>query len=146
MMARAWGIVAVAVVSAVIPLSTATAQVDVAATLSVLSEPVDRIATRSGAVEPGYNGMNLVEGDRVRAGAGGVALITFLDGTTVTVLWSISRRTRTATVRPSRASRSACVSARMKFVVNRRQDSLISRSLMAVAVWWRVSPLSISAK
>jgi hypothetical protein len=86
MMARAWGIVAVAMVSVVTPLSAATAQGDVAATLSVLSEPVDRIATSSGAVEPGYNGMNLVEGDRIRAGAGGVALITFLDGTTVTVL------------------------------------------------------------
>jgi hypothetical protein len=86
MMGRAWGVVALAVASTMMPLSAATAQVEVAATLSVLSEPVDRIATSTGAIEPGFNGMNLGEGDRVRAGAGGVALITFLDGTTVTVL------------------------------------------------------------
>ena len=30
--------------------------------------------------------MNLAEGDRIRTGAKGLALITFLDGSTVTVL------------------------------------------------------------
>jgi hypothetical protein len=86
MMWRAWAMMALAVVSATIPWSTASAQVDVAATLSVLSEPVDRIPAATGVAEAGVSGMNLAEGDRVRAGDGGVALITFLDGTTVTVL------------------------------------------------------------
>ena len=30
--------------------------------------------------------MNLTEGDRIKTGAGGLALITFLNGSTVTVL------------------------------------------------------------
>lgn len=81
---RAWGVMALIVVSAVVPPSTATAQV--AATLSVLARPVDRIAGSTGVAEPGVDGMNLAEGDRVRAGAGGAALITFLNGSTVTVL------------------------------------------------------------
>ena len=83
---RMGGVVAMAIVSAVIPVSAATAQTEVAATLSVLTEPVDRIATGTGVAEPGVNGMNLVEGDRVKTGPGGVALITFLNGSTVTVL------------------------------------------------------------
>jgi len=58
----------------------------VTATLSVLAAPVERIAGDAGAGEPGVSGMNLAEGDRVRTGAGGVALITFLDGSTVTLL------------------------------------------------------------
>ena len=66
--------------------TTAAAQGAVTATLSVLSEPVDRIPAGAAAAEPGFNGMNLVEGDRIRAGAGGIALVTFLDGSTVTVL------------------------------------------------------------
>ena len=64
----------------------ARAQGAVTATLSVLAAPVERIAGDAGAGEPGVSGMNLAEGDRVRTGAGGVALITFLDGSTVTLL------------------------------------------------------------
>jgi len=64
----------------------ATAQSEVTARLSVLSESVDRTSAVTGVAEPGFNGMNLAEGDRVRAGIGGIALITFLDGSTVTVL------------------------------------------------------------
>jgi len=64
----------------------AMAQGAVTATLSVLAAPVERIAADAGAPEPGLSGMNLAEGDRVRTGAGGVALITFLDGSTVTLL------------------------------------------------------------
>lgn len=66
--------------------SLAMAQGAVTATLSVLTAPVDRIAADSGAPEPGLSGMNLAEGDRIRTGAGGVALITFLNGSTVTLL------------------------------------------------------------
>jgi hypothetical protein len=66
--------------------SLAMAQGAVTATLSVLTAPVERIASNAGAPEPGISGMNLVEGDRIRTGAGGVALITFLNGSTVTLL------------------------------------------------------------
>jgi len=66
--------------------SLATAQGAVTATLSVLTAPVERIAGEAGATEPGVTGMNLAEGDRIRTGAGGVALVTFLNGSTVTVL------------------------------------------------------------
>lgn len=65
--------------------SLATAQGAVTATLSVLTAPVERIASEAGAPEPGISGMNLAEGDRIRTGAGGVALITFLNGSTVTL-------------------------------------------------------------
>lgn len=66
--------------------SLAMAQGAVTATLSVLTAPVERIAGDAGAREPGMTGMNLAEGDRIRTGAGGVALITFLNGSTVTLL------------------------------------------------------------
>ncbi len=66
--------------------SLAMAQGAVTATLSVLTAPVERIAGDAGAPEPGVTGMNLAEGDRIRTGAGGVALITFLNGSTVTLL------------------------------------------------------------
>ena len=65
--------------------SRAIAQGAVTATLSVLTAPVERIADAD-APEPGVTGMNLAEGDRIRTGAGGVALITFLNGSTVTLL------------------------------------------------------------
>lgn len=58
----------------------------VTATLSVLTEPVERVGGDAGAPEPGTTGMNLAEGDRIRTGAGGAALITFLNGSTVTLL------------------------------------------------------------
>lgn len=66
--------------------SLAMAQGAVTATLSVLAAPVERVANEPGAPEPGVSGMNLAEGDRIRTGAGGVALITFLNGSTVTLL------------------------------------------------------------
>src|SRR5258705_6870953 len=66
--------------------SLAMAQGAVSATLSVLTAAVERIGGAAGAPEPGITGMNLAEGDRIRTGAGGVALITFLNGSTVTLL------------------------------------------------------------
>jgi uncharacterized protein (DUF736 family) len=62
------------------------AQGAVTATLSVLAAPVERIAGDAGAPEPGVSGMDLAEGDRIRTGEGGAALITFLNGSTVTLL------------------------------------------------------------
>ena len=66
--------------------SLAMAQGAVTATLSVLTAPVERIAGDAGVPEAGITGMNLAEGDRIRTGVGGVALITFLNGSTVTLL------------------------------------------------------------
>ena len=65
--------------------SLAMAQGAVTATLSVLTAPVERIGSEGGSPEPGISGMNLAEGDRIRTGAGGGALITFLNGSTVTL-------------------------------------------------------------
>ena len=62
------------------------AQTEVAATLSVLAGPVERIPAGASVGEPGVSGMNLADGDRIKTGAGGIALITFLNGSTVTVM------------------------------------------------------------
>jgi hypothetical protein len=85
MASRIWVAVAISI-GVLVPPSMAVAQGAVAATLSVLAPPVERIPGAGGAAEPGFSGMNLAAGDRIRTGAGGVALITFLDGSTVTVL------------------------------------------------------------
>ena len=66
--------------------SLVSAQGAVTATLSVLTAPVERVGSAAGAPEPGISGMNLTEGDRIRTGTGGAALITFLNGSTVTLL------------------------------------------------------------
>ena len=61
------------------------AVVSTAATLTVLSEPVGQV--RAGADRPAAasSGADLAVGDRVVTGPDGRALITFLDGSTVTV-------------------------------------------------------------
>jgi hypothetical protein len=79
-------VIAMVLMTPLIVPSLATAQGAVTATLSVLTAPVERIAGEAGAPEPGISGMNLAEGDRIRTGEGGVALITFLNGSTVTLL------------------------------------------------------------
>jgi hypothetical protein len=56
-----------------------------AATLSVLSGVVEHARAAGGARARAASGADLAEGDRVATGADGRALITFLDGTTVTV-------------------------------------------------------------
>ena len=81
---RNW--LAMALMAPLLIPSLATAQGAVTATLSVLTAPVDRIPGDAGAPESGTSGMNLAEGDRIRTGPGGVALITFLNGSTVTLL------------------------------------------------------------
>ena len=78
-------VVAMALMTPLLIPSLAMAQGAVTATLSVLTAPVERIVGDAGAAEPGVTGMNLAEGDRIRTGAGGVALITFLNGSTVTL-------------------------------------------------------------
>ena len=54
-------------------------------TLTILAEPVQYRAAGARDPQPGQAGMNLAEGDTVWTGADGYALITFLDGSTVTV-------------------------------------------------------------
>ena len=81
----------------------AMAQGAVTATLSVLTAPVERFAA-AGAAEAGWSGMNLAEGDRVRTGEGGVALITFLNGTTVTVLSESEVTVKQAPADPAKAT------------------------------------------
>jgi len=66
--------------------SMAAAEAPVAATLTVLAEPAERIAAGGRGAEPGVTGMDLAEGDRIKTGRDGIALITFLNGSTVTVL------------------------------------------------------------
>ncbi len=80
-----WNVMAMVLMTPLIVPSLAVAQGAVTATLSVLTAPVERIASEAGTPEPGISGMNLVEGDRIRTGAGGGALITFLNGSTVTL-------------------------------------------------------------
>ena len=82
---RTWCVVAVVAAALGLP-SVVSAQTEVAATLSVLAGPVERIPAGAGVAEPGVSGMNLVDGDRIKTGVGGIALITFLNGSTVTLL------------------------------------------------------------
>jgi len=77
---------AVLFVAGLIGPAAAAEQASAAATLSVLTSPVERHAGGAGSAEPAVDGMNLAEGDRIKTGPNGVALITFLNGTTVTVL------------------------------------------------------------
>jgi hypothetical protein len=59
--------------------------VTAAATLSVLAGPVQRVPSASGQPEPAQDGMDLAVGDRVLTGPGATALVTFLDGSTLTI-------------------------------------------------------------
>jgi hypothetical protein len=83
---RKQSVVAMLLMTPLIVPGLAQAQGAVSATLSVLAGPVERVAADAAAPEPGVSGMDLTEGDRIRTGEGGVALITFLNGTTVTLL------------------------------------------------------------
>jgi hypothetical protein len=79
------GLLTMLVLMTALPV-TSRAEVGAAATLSVLAPRVERVAAGTTAAGPGVDGMNLAEGDRIKTGPGGQALITFLDGSTVTVL------------------------------------------------------------
>jgi hypothetical protein len=96
--------VMVLVAPLIVPAPATAAQGAVAATLSVLAAPVERIAGDAGAAEPGVSGMNLAEGDRIRTGAGGVALITFLNGSTVTLLAESEVTVKQAPTGPAKAA------------------------------------------
>lgn len=60
-------------------------RVTATATLTILAGTVQRVPAGSQAPQPATDGMSLGVGDRVLTRTGATALITFLDGTTVTV-------------------------------------------------------------
>jgi len=82
---------ALLMIAALLSVSTgATGQeragvVSTAATLTVLSVPVERVGAGSDRSAAATSGSDLAVGDRVLTGPDGRALITFLDGSTVTV-------------------------------------------------------------
>jgi hypothetical protein len=94
---RMGSMVALVLMSPLIVTSSAVAQGAVSATLSVVATPVERFAAGGNGAEPGVSGMNLAEGDRIKTGADGIALITFLNGSTVTVLSDSEVTVRQAT-------------------------------------------------
>jgi hypothetical protein len=55
------------------------------ATLSILKHPVSHVPAGGNIVQGASDGMNLAVGDRIVTGPQGTALITFLDGSTLTV-------------------------------------------------------------
>jgi hypothetical protein len=59
--------------------------VSATATLTILVSPVQHVRSGDERRQPALDGMNLAMGDRILTGPAGVALITFLDGSTVTV-------------------------------------------------------------
>ncbi|MBI4637852.1 MAG: FecR domain-containing protein [Candidatus Rokubacteria bacterium] len=61
------------------PLASATA------TLSILAGAVQHVPAGGKDARPAADGMNLAVGDRVLTGPGSTALVTFLDGSTLTV-------------------------------------------------------------
>jgi hypothetical protein len=67
-----------AVVGPVVP--TALAATPMGATLSVLAAPVDVAPIGQGEFTAGVDGQTLAQGDAVRTGSGGIALLTFFDG------------------------------------------------------------------
>ena len=83
--ARIWALAAFAGLASLSLVAGARGQGAAVATLTVLAAPVERVVAGGGA-EPGVDGIDLAEGDRVKTGPGGLALITFLNGSTVTVL------------------------------------------------------------
>ena len=81
-----------AVALALVPLTGAAqpkepGRVSATATLSILTAPasVQRVPAGAATPEPAKDGTSLAVGDRVLTGPGATALITFLDGSTVTV-------------------------------------------------------------
>jgi hypothetical protein len=55
------------------------------ATLTIIAPPVEHVPNGTAGRRPATDGMNLAGGDRVITGSRAIALITFLDGSTVTV-------------------------------------------------------------
>jgi hypothetical protein len=79
--------------------------VSTAATLTVLSVPVERVGVGSDRPAAVASGSDLAVGDRVVTGTDGRALITFLDGTTVTVEPASEVTVRQAQMEGRQASR-----------------------------------------
>jgi hypothetical protein len=82
--ARSLALVLVLAVAGVARASSPTTDATTA-TLTVLAPNVEHVAGGAPARRPAGDGMNLAEGDRIITGPTGSALITFLDGSTITV-------------------------------------------------------------
>ena len=102
---------ALLMIAALLSVSTgATGQerpgvVSTAATLTVLSVPVERVGAGSDRPAAVASGSDLAVGDRVVTGSDGRALITFLDGSTVTVEPASEVTVRQAQMEGRQASR-----------------------------------------
>lgn len=70
---------------AVVARASTLPTVSTTATLTVLAPAVEHVAAGATSGRPARDGMDLAEGDRIVTDLGGSALITFLDGSTVTV-------------------------------------------------------------
>jgi hypothetical protein len=82
------GSIALAVLLASFTLQAHAQEIRVAstaATLTIIASPVEHVPTGAEVRQAAVDGMNLVEGDRVVTGPRAIALVTFLDGSTVTV-------------------------------------------------------------
>ena len=79
------GLMAVITVIAPADAEQRTLGASTVATLTVLSLPVETAHADAGRLGPAVSGADLQVGDRVVTGSAGRALITFLDGSTVTV-------------------------------------------------------------
>ena len=91
---------------------TAFSQTSAGATLTVLATPVE-VASGNGPFAAARNGQILQVGDQVRTGAGGVALLTYFDGSetqltpeTQVQLQAAAQGCRTAKPRLAQAARS----------------------------------------
>jgi len=101
------------------PAAALEARTPTAATLTVLSGEVERVRGLEGIRGPAASGADLAQGDRVSTSREGRALITFLDGTTVTV-----EPGSTVTVR--------------ELVVGTQEPSRVRLLLLAGTLWARV--------
>ena len=103
-MPAVWLIVALSLVLSTAPAAASQPRlVATAATLTVLGGEVEHVSARGRPGQPG-EGVDLAVGDRVRTGADGRALITFLDGSTITVEPASDITIRQAEVSQQRSS------------------------------------------
>ena len=96
LVACAWGTAAMA--------QPAGGRVSGAATLSVLSGTVQHVPNGSQPAAPARDGMNLALGDRVLTGPKSAAVITFLDGSTVTLQPDSDVTVRRADISPKKST------------------------------------------
>ena len=88
---RRHGGTGIAVMTVLLPLLSLPAHAQqirvatTAATLTIVASPVEHVPSGAESRRAAVDGMNLAEGDRVVTGPRAIALVTFLDGSTLTV-------------------------------------------------------------